>query len=186
MSVNKGIVTLGSGDLYILDYEGGAVPADATIETADNLIGSIKGGAELEYKPEAYTVVGDNGMTYKSFITKEDVSFKTGVLTWNLDVLHKLTMGGELTTGTNKEEKNVKILKIGKNSSSAIRQVVLRFRHQLAVDSFIRVTLIGSPTEGFTLSFNPEEETIIDAVFTALSQTDGTKVIIEVPTGDDA
>lgn len=183
MAMNDGRVTLGSGELYILDYTG-QIPEDSQIELEANKIGSIKGGAELEYAPEAYTVVGDNGMTYKSFITKEEVKFKTGVLTWNLDVLHRLTMGGELTTGQNKEEKSVKILKIGKNSASAIRQNLIRFVHKLSNDEFIRVTLVGSPTEGFTLAFNPEEETVIDAVFTALSQADGTKVVIEIPDGE--
>lgn len=173
-------VTLGSGDLYIMDFTG-ELPADSVIEVVDNKIGSIKGGAELEYKPESYTVTGDNGRTYKAFITKEEVTFKSGVLTWNLEVLAKLTMGGELTTGTNKDEQPVKILNIGKNGSSAIKQVVIRFVHALDAEKKIRVTLIGSPTSGFTLSFNPEEETVIDAEFTAISQEDGTLVKIETP-----
>ena len=43
------------------------------------------------------------------------------------------------------------------------------------------MTMIGSPTAGFTLSFNPEEETVIDAEFSALSQADGTLVQIDMP-----
>ena len=43
------------------------------------------------------------------------------------------------------------------------------------------MTMVGSPSAGFTLSFNPEEETVIDAEFSALSQTDGTKVTITMP-----
>jgi hypothetical protein len=173
-------VTLGSGDLYIMDFSG-SIPADTEIEKADNKIGSIKGGAELEYKPESYTVTGDNGRTYKAFITKEEVTFKSGVLTWNLEVLSKLTMGGELTTGVRDEDVNVKILNIGKNGSSSIKQVLIRFVHNLGGDKKVRVTLVGSPTSGFTLSFNPEEETVIDAEFTAISQEDGTLVKIETP-----
>lgn len=181
MSVNTNTVTLGSGELYLLDYEG-SMPEDSVIETSENKIGSIKGGAELEYSPESYTVTGDDGRTYKAFITKEDVTFKSGVLTWNLDVLSKLIMGGELTTGTDADKTNVKILKIGKNGSSAIKQVVLRFVHTIEGKKKIRMTMIGSPSAGFTLSFNPEEETVIDAEFTAISQTDGTKVTISMPT----
>lgn len=183
MALNKvatSTVTLGSGDLYIMDFDGGAVPEDAQIEVADNKIGSIKGGAELEYKPESYTVTGDNGRTYKAFITKEEVTFKSGVLTWNLDVLSKLTMGGELTTET-RDEKQIRVLSIGKNGSSSIKQVLIRFVHNLGNGEKVKVTLIGSPTSGFTLSFNPEEETVIDAEFTAISQDDGTLVKIETP-----
>lgn len=173
-------VTLGSGDLYIMDFDGSEIPEDSAIEIADNKIGSIKGGAELEYKPESYTVTGDNGRTYKAFITKEEVTFKSGVLTWNLEVLAKLTMGGELKDGLT-DKANMRIFKIGKNGSSSIKQVLIRFVHSLDSTNKIRVTLIGSPTSGFTLSFNPEEETVIDAEFTALSQEDGTLVQIEVP-----
>ena len=175
MSVNTNTVTLGSGDLYILDYTG-TIPNDTEIETLDNKIGSIKGGAELEYSPESYAVTGDDGRTYKSFITKEKVKFKSGVLTWNLDVLSKLCMGGELT-----KDSNTATLKIGKNTSSSIKQVLLRFVHKLDGEKAIKMTMIGSPSAGFTLSFNPEEETVIDAEFSALSQTDGTKVTITMP-----
>lgn len=173
--VNTSTVTLGSGDLYIMDFEG-TIPEDTEIEVLTNKIGSIKGGAELEYAPESYTVTGDNGMTYKAFITKEEVTFKSGILTWNLDVLDKLTMGGELTT---EEEK--KVLKIGKNGSSAIKQVLIRFVHSIDSKNKVRMTMIGSPTSGFTLAFNPEEETVIDAEFSALSQEDGTLVKFEMP-----
>ena len=173
--VNTSTVTLGSGDLYIMDFEG-TIPEDTQIEVVTNKIGSIKGGAELEYAPESYTVTGDNGMTYKAFITKEEVTFKSGILTWNLDVLSKLTMGGELKT-----EDSKKVLRIGKNGSSAIKQVLIRFVHNIDNTNKVRMTMVGSPTSGFTLSFNPEEETVIDAEFSALSQDDGTLVKFEMP-----
>lgn len=173
--VNTSTVTLGSGDLYIMDFEG-TIPEDTQIEVLTNKIGSIKGGAELEYAPESYTVTGDNGMTYKAFITKEEVTFKSGILTWNLDVLSKLTMGGELKT-----EDSKKVLRIGKNGSSAIKQVLIRFVHSIDSTNKVRMTMVGSPTSGFTLSFNPEEETVIDAEFSALSQEDGTLVKFEMP-----
>lgn len=175
MAINTNTVTLGSGDLYIMDYEG-TIPEDAQIETLDNKVGSIKGGAELEYSPESYTVTGDNGMAYKAFITKEEVKFKSGILTWNLDVLSKLVMGGELST-----DDSIATLKIGKNGTSAIKQVLIRFVHKIDEDNAVKVTMIGSPASGFTLSFNPEEETVIDAEFSALSQKDGTLVQIDMP-----
>ena len=175
MAINTNTVTLGSGDLYVMDYEG-TIPEDAQIETLDNKVGSIKGGAELEYSPESYTVTGDNGMAYKAFITKEEVKFKSGILTWNLDVLSKLVMGGELST-----DDSIATLKIGKNGTSAIKQVLIRFVHKIDEDNAVKVTMIGSPASGFTLSFNPEEETVIDAEFSALSQKDGTLVQIDMP-----
>lgn len=182
MALNTSTVTLGSGELYILDYEG-TIPEDTTIEVPTNKIGSIKGGAEVEYAPETYTVTGDNGITYKSFITSEEVTFKTGVLTWNLDVLNKLVLGGELSTKM-VSDKQYKVLKIGKNASSSIKQVLLRFVHSIDAENKIRMTMVGSPTAGFTLTFDPEEETVIDAEFTAMSQADGTKVEFTMPDED--
>ena len=43
-------IVLGSGKLYCVEYSG-TLPEDATIETADNLLGYIGGGASVEYKP---------------------------------------------------------------------------------------------------------------------------------------
>ena len=40
--------------------------------------------------------------------------------------------------------------------------------------------MVGTPSAGFTLAFNPSEETVIDAEFTAMAQdTEGTLVLIE-------
>lgn len=43
-------IVLGSGKLYVAAYTG-EVPTADIIETEENRVGYIKGGASLEYKP---------------------------------------------------------------------------------------------------------------------------------------
>ncbi|MGI5857572.1 MAG: hypothetical protein ACOX64_14125, partial [Candidatus Merdivicinus sp.] len=51
-------IVLGSGLVYITEYSG-TIPEDSVIETDENLMGLIQGGATLEYKPEFYTAEDD-------------------------------------------------------------------------------------------------------------------------------
>lgn len=166
-------VTLGSGDLYITKFTG-SVPANETIEVEDNLIGGIKGGAELTYKPEIYAVQDDRGVVHKVFITNTEVIFKSGVLTWNNTVLNKIALCGELEVTSNKAT-----LKIGKNGE--IDNYLVRFVHTIdKTGRKYRVTVVGTAQNGFTLNFNPEEETVIDAEFVASSiDSTGVKLILE-------
>ena len=48
--MDKESIVLGSGDLYCTDFQGTneAIPDDTVIETEDNRLGHIKGGAEID------------------------------------------------------------------------------------------------------------------------------------------
>ena len=61
--MNKESIVLGSGDLYCTDFLGTdkEIPADEEIEKEENRLGHIKGGAEIEYKPEFYEAKDDMG-----------------------------------------------------------------------------------------------------------------------------
>ena len=87
-------IVLGSGKLYCTTITPSSgiysIPTDNTIETTSNLLGYIKGGATLEYTPTYYTVKDDLGVVSKKFLTEEEVVFKSGILTWNGNVLDKL------------------------------------------------------------------------------------------------
>ena len=43
-------IVLGSGKLYVTTFSG-TLPEDTALETSDNLIGLIQGGATLTYTP---------------------------------------------------------------------------------------------------------------------------------------
>lgn len=170
-------IILGSGTVYMMDYEKGSeMPKDNAIEAEANVLGWIKGGAELTYTPTEYEVTNDFGYVIKRFITKEEVSFKSGLLTWAMENLKRLCPGVlsliNDATSTIKE----KVLKIG--GASAITSSLLRFVHKKDDGMKLRVTMIATPSSGFTLKFNPDTETVVDALFKAISQTDGTLVEI--------
>lgn len=175
--MDKDNIILGSGSLYLLSYESGEFPTDATIETDTNTVGWIKGGAELTYTPTEYEVTNDFGQAIKRFVTKEEVGFKSGILTWALENIARLCPG-VLTTDNVKHEK---VLKIG--GASALKSNLLRFVHTKADGKKLRVTMIATAASGLTLAFKPESETITDAQFKALASSDGTLVELreEIP-----
>ncbi|MEF9990371.1 MAG: hypothetical protein RR292_07695 [Christensenellaceae bacterium] len=152
-------IVLGSGTVYIDNFTG-AVPADAIIETADNLLGLIQGGATLEYKPEYYTATDDMGIVKKTILTKEEATFKSGVMTWNGGTLKKLCATARIT-----ETQTLRTVKIGGITNEDKTSYVVRFVHEDAVDGDIRLTIVGKNSAGFSLAFAKDKETVIDAEF---------------------
>ena len=83
-------------------------------------------------------------------------------------------MGGQVTKTAEKS-----ILKIG-GQRRGIKKIALKFVHTMDDGKTIKMTMVGTPTAGFTLAFNSDEETVIDAEFTAMAQdAEGTLVLIE-------
>lgn len=174
---------LGSGELYIADFNYNAsaipqIPADTEIEKDANKIGHIKGGASLEYTPTLYQVKDDFDMVLDTFITEEEVKFTSGVLTWNLDLLNKLVAAADVTENSGK---TVKTIKIGGRGKRGVQPKLIRFVHTIKkTGKKLRVTIVGTPSEGFSLSFQPKEEQTIDAVFLAMPHdNEGTLVRID-------
>jgi len=171
MAVDRKSVLLGSGVLYLMPFAG-EMPEDAALEAEDNALGRIKGGASLEYKPEEYEVEDDMGEVVVRFITKEEAMFKSGVLTWALENLAKLSPGVYTHDETGGEKKLV----IG--GAKSLTDYALRFVHTKADGNKLRITMVATAGSGFTLTFEGKKETVIDAEFKALSQDDGTLVEI--------
>lgn len=168
-------IILGSGDLYVMDYSGGTIPTDTVIETDDNLIGRIKGGASLEYKPTEYEVADDSFKVQKRFVISEETTFKSGVLTWNLEVLSKLIAAGTYTD----DETGKRTLKFGGNGARLMKEFVIHFVHTEPDGNKFSITLVGTASNGFSLAFAPDKETVIDAEFKAKAHdANGTQVIM--------
>lgn len=171
----KETITLGSGKLYALLYTG-TIPETEAIEVPANLLGYIKGGAELEYAPEFYEAKDDLGMVQKTIITEEEATLKSGIMTWNADTLAKLASTARVT-----ETAVLRTLKIGGVSNQTGNKYIIRFVHTDAVDGDVRITIVGQNVSGFTLSFVKDEETVIDAEFKAMPNLDaeGTLILFE-------
>lgn len=161
-------IVLGSGKIYIAELEtDGSIPTDLILEA--NNVGDVSGGAELAYKPTIYDVENDEGDVRKSFITKEEVTLKSGLLTWNLENINKLSVGGTYNDTT-------KTLTIGGNKT--VKQYAIAFVHE-ADFADIQVIMKGSNTSGFSIKFDKAKETVIDATFTAVKNASGVLVTIK-------
>lgn len=173
-------VTLGSGDLYMMLYTN-SIPADAALEVDTNCVAHIDSGAKLKYSPTYKDVEDSKGQVVKSFITKEEVSFGTGILSWNGNVVKMLCETARVTTvPASSSAVGKRTTKIGGRDNADGKYYVIRFRHKKDDGCYIRVTIKGKNTSGFTLPFERENATVIDAEIKAFSQdSDGTLVIIE-------
>lgn len=165
-------IVLGSGKLFCMEYTG-TVPEDKTIETEENRLGHISGGASVEYKPTFYSCKDDLGVVQKSILTDEEATLKSGVMTWNASVLQKLCTTGRVT-----ETSGVRTIKIGGVGNQDGKSYILHFLHEDA-EGAIRLTIVGRNEAGFTLTFAKDKETIIDAEFKAQPKldTEGTLII---------
>lgn len=166
-------ITLGSGKLYCLVYDGSTIPDDATIEQDANLLGYIKGGATLTYEPEFYTAEDDLGYVKKKMLTSEDVTLKSGIMTWNGETLSKLSSTARVTT-----DAKTRTVKIGGLSNYDGKSYVLHFLHEDKEEGACRITIVGSNEAGFEMAFAKDEETVIDAEFKALPLDDEGTLII--------
>lgn len=171
-------ITLGSGKLFIVELPAdGNIPANTELERSENRLGWIQGGAALNYTVENYDAEDDLGMVSKRKINTENVSLTSGIMTWNGKTLEKLCATARVT-----EADGIRTIKIGGANNDNGKQYIIHFLHEDANDGDVRVTLVGQNTNGFTLNFAKDQETVIDAEFTATKgklDNAGTLVIIE-------
>ena len=175
--MNKESIVLGSGDLYCTDFQGTdtEIPADDVIETEENRLGHIKGGAEIEYAPEFYEAKDDMGKVSKVIITEEEATLKSGIMTWCGTTLEKLCQTARVTESAGK-----RTVKIGGIGNATGKKYLLRFVHKDTQDGNIRVTVVGNNQAGFTIAFAKDSETVIDAEFKAQPMDEeGTLILYE-------
>lgn len=159
--MDKNKIVLGSGKIYISEFLK-TIPENETLETEDNLLGLIQGGASLEYKPEFYTAEDDLGLAKKTILTKEEATLKTGIITWCGTTLKKLCSTARVT-----EEASTRTVKIGGAGNQDGKSYVIRFLHKDETEGDLRVTIVGKNQSGFTLAFAKDKETVLDAEFIA-------------------
>ena len=175
--MNKDSIVLGSGDLYCTDFLGTdkEIPADTEIEKEENRLGHIKGGAEIEYKPEFYEAKDDMGKVSKVIITEEEATLKSGIMTWCGKTLEKLCQTARVS-----EKDGKRIVKVGGIGNATGKKYLLRFVHKDDEDGDIRVTIVGNNQAGFVIAFAKDTETVIDAEFKAQPMDkEGTLILYE-------
>lgn len=174
---DKTNITLGSGKVYIAEYTESTDLTHTTLCVEGNLLGHIKGGAELSYTEETYEEKDDLGLVSKVITTSEEAILKLGLLTWNGETLQKLVDRCQVTTST-----GTRIVKIGGDGNKQGKKWAVCFKHTDATDGDLYVIICGRNTAGFTLTFAADAGTVVEPEFKAMPQDDdGTLIqLIEV------
>lgn len=169
---SKDNITLGSGKVYIVEYTGTTVPAHTTICTEANLLGYIKGGAELSYTAEHYEERDDLGYVSKIITTSEEAILKLGLLTWNGKTLEQLVERCKST-----EASGIRTTLIGGAGNAQGKEWAVCFAHEDEQGGNLWVIIRGRNTAGITLTFAADAGAVIEPEFKALPQdTNGTLI----------
>ena len=169
-------ITLGSGKLYYTEYTDTVPDFDGikALCKAENRLGLIKSGASLTYTEETYEEKDDLGLASKIITTKEEVKFKTGLITWTGDTLGVLVDRSTVTTAS-----GVRTTKIGGADHAKGKYYTLVFHHEDPTDGDLWVVIVGRNTVGLSLTFAAETGSLIEPEFTAKPHDDeGTLVTI--------
>lgn len=164
MATTKDDIIFGAGEVYVYEFTGDSIPEHTTIETTEHNVGHCQGGFTVEYKPETYDVKNQYGKTVKRFLKGEEISAKTGVLTWDLKRLEQLSTAKFLEDNG----KHIKKLTFG-GTNKAFKTVLLRFVHEKEDGKKLRFTMIGQAGNGFSIEF-ADKELVIDAEIRAIEK----------------
>ncbi|MBU9746585.1 hypothetical protein KTH81_22445 [Lachnospiraceae bacterium ASD3451] len=159
-------IIFGAADVYMYEFTGNTIPENATIETNDHLVGHTSGGASVEYKPTKYDVENSYGKVVRSYVTKEEITAKTGLLSWKLERLALLSTARFTTSRENK----LRVLEF--KGGSNLSNVLIRFVHTKENGKKLRFTMIGQGGNGFTIPFETKEATV-DAEIMAIEYIKG-------------
>lgn len=164
MAVKEDNFLLGSGDLFIGQVADPATATEEEIAEALENVGAISGGAILTYKPSFQEVKSANRGTLFTMLTEEEITFKSGLLTWDLANLEKLS-AAHYSEDTTKGER-----RIGLGGLKQVPVNYLRFVHKKVDGKKLTVNLFRAQNQsGFELTFDGEKETVLDAEFKALA-----------------
>lgn len=168
-------IIFGAGEVYLYEFNGAEIPNHVTIETEEHNVGHCLGGFSVEYKPEVYDVKNQYGNIVRRFLKSEDITAKTGVLSWDLEKLSLLS-----AAKFNKDESTKKLtFGGGKN----LKSVLLRFVHTKENGKKLRFTMIGQAGNGFVIEF-ADKELVLDAEIAAIEKKKGFLAEIEEEIGE--
>lgn len=165
-------ITLGSGTLYLTEYDGETLPDVESVCVEENRMGYTKGGAALQYTEETTEERDDLGYVSKIITTKTDVVLKCGLITWNGETLLKL-----IDRCTTVIQDGKRVVKIGGRGNAKGAKYVIVFHHEDPIDGDLWAMIVGRNTAGLTVTCTTEAGALIEPEFRAAPHdTDGTLV----------
>ncbi|MDE5818053.1 MAG: hypothetical protein K2I07_01860, partial [Lachnospiraceae bacterium] len=109
----------------------------------------------------------------------------SGLFTWNGETLKKLTSTAEITE-ENSNGKKYRRLKIGGTANDDGKQYTILFVHEDPVEGNCYLLIVGRNSAGFTISFETDKATVIDAEFKCKPHDERGTLIEYVEEIDDA
>lgn len=164
------VITLGSGNLMFKEYDGTTMPKYSDFTEMNDLLGRILGGATLEYKGSWYEVKDDTGKVMKVILTEEDVTLKSGILTWNGKTLAKLISTARVID--DKSKPGYRTVKIGGTGNYNRKSYALCFHHEDKIDGDVWIVIRAVNQGDLSMAFAKDKETVIDAEFKCLPMDD--------------
>ncbi len=164
------VITLGSGNLMFKEYDGTTMPKYSDFKEETDLLGRILGGATLEYKGTWYEVKDDTGKVVKVLLTAEDVTLKSGILTWNGKTLVKLISTARVID--DKSKPGFRTVKIGGTGNYNRKSYALCFHHEDKIDGDVWIVIRAVNQGDLSMAFAKDKETVIDAEFKCLPMDD--------------
>ena len=164
-------IKLGSGNVYIADVTDTPVNIETMCVDA-NLLGYIKGGCTLDYKPTYFSETDDLGIKTKTVLTAEEATMKMGLVAWNHKTLeHIAATARTVVVGTRK------VMKIGGIKNDNKKSYALCFHHIDNEDGDIHVVIRGKNQAGFSLAFTNDKGALLEPEFKCLPMDkDGTLI----------
>lgn len=167
-------IPVGSGYLYH-DVFTGTIPNDSDIETEIHRLGYIEKGGEIAYKPTYKVFKDDYGIQQRTVLTAEEATFKASLIAWAMSDFNTFASTARVT-----ESQGRRTIKIGGLGNDDGKVHLFRFVHPDATYGDVRITIVGTQTGGFTLSFKPDDASNMALEITAQSSdAQGTLILLD-------
>jgi hypothetical protein len=153
---------IGAGDLYlypinnILEY----FPTDAEIEIPKYSAGVCSGGFKITDKPKVEKIVDANGNIVQMYVTEENITISTGIVSWNTENVAKLTRATYSTNCTaNGAIAGEEVATL--TGQGALPIFLLRLKNSnMTSGQTLRFTAIVQPSAGTDFQFGGKETTV--------------------------
>lgn len=168
-------IPLGSGKIYSVEYTGSTLPSDEEIETPENQIGFVSGGASLEYKPTYQEIKDDFEEVYDVLLTEDEATLKADVMTHLGEKFDTICNTADISTDNSTK---ITTVKIGGEGNFKFEKRVFRFVNDSKKYGKTRITLVGYNSNGFAISYKKSEAGLASLEIKGLACDEkGTKII---------
>ena len=167
-------IPVGSGHVYATEFSG-TIPADNVIETEANRLGYVSEGSTIEYTPSFANFRDDMGLVSRTKLTAEEATFKAELIAWSTADFQKFANTARVT-----EADGHRTVKIGGMDNDSGKRYLIRFHHPDAKFGDVRISIVGTQSGGFSLTYkNDEASKMAIEIHAEPSDSEGTLILMD-------